>query len=155
MTDPLHFPPPSDDTIARLQVAHPKLLEYTLVGHTCLFRPLTQATWRRIQRIQGDSDSEESITDVAVTDTLAYPSPQEMSKLLADFPACTDAVVADLVEFAKKGAAKLGKRVPPRLGARPRPTAWAMQPSPFMRSFAAKIRKRPPWAPCSWRSSSR
>lgn len=152
----LLFPAPTAEQRAALKLQNKKLLEYSIAGgHTALFKPISRATFRRVQAIQADPDSEENMTEVIVLDTLVYPAREKFEALLEDFPAAAEAVVMDLLGVAKGEAAKRGKRVLPRSSVRALRPVSASPATRSTRSFEVRTPSSPPPARSSSRSSSR
>lgn len=109
MSEKKIFPDPTEADLGAAKAAHARVLTFTAAGHTVLCKPLPRSTWKRIQHIQKNADSEDDITEVILGDTLVYPSRDKLEALLEDYPAAFEPIALDLITLAKGEALKRGK----------------------------------------------
>lgn len=108
--DELLYPDPAAADMASAKAATKKLFSFKAAGHTVLCKPMSRATWQRIQAAQRDADSKEDVTEIIMLDTLLYPPRAKFEELLEDYPAAAEAIALDLIALAKGDDAKRGKR---------------------------------------------
>lgn len=109
MSEEKMFPDPSAAHITAAKTANKRVLTFQTAGHTVLCRPMSRGTWKRIQHIQKDADSQDDITEVILGDTLVYPERERFEALLDEYPAAAEGIALDLIALAKGEALKRGK----------------------------------------------
>lgn len=103
------FPDPTQADLDAAKSAHRTVFTFQAAGHTILCKPLPRATWKRVSRMQKDTDNDEDVAEVILGDTLVYPARDKMEAFLDEFPAAFEAIAIDLIARAKDGALKRGK----------------------------------------------